>query len=116
LAGEFFDVETVADLGVAGQSSCAAAGDVAEDQVEGGRGGGLLCRVRYFAADVFGVGVAAEACGGVGETPGADVGGEDVGVREAMRGVWSKWVGSAAAASSATRREPSSICGMALLG
>ena len=82
LASELFGLETEADLGVAGEGAGAGAGDVAEDEVEEvvvseGRG------VGDCTLNVACVGVAAQPCLEVGETPGAYVGREDVSAGEA---------------------------------
>ena len=65
VAGEVFWAEAMADFGIAGECAGAAAGNVAEDEIEVcGFGCGCVWGVGDCGADVGGVGVVAEAgCG-----------------------------------------------------
>src|SRR6266702_8702144 len=76
LACQLFGLQAEANLGVASEGASAAAGDVAEDQVEEviEIGAGWSSGVFYGVLDFFGVGIAAESCLHLGETLGAYVG------------------------------------------
>ena len=78
LAGEFLFGESQADLGVAAERAGAAAGDVAEDEVELAGAFRKFGRVDDGGIDVGGIGEAPEPRLHRGHAFGADVGGEQV--------------------------------------
>ncbi len=84
LSGEVGGGEAVANLGVARESSGAAARDVGEDEVEVAECSGWIGGVGGLSGDALGVGVLLETGAHGGEAARAHVGGEDLRVREAV--------------------------------